>query len=396
MYQIIGKNMKFYPPLLTSWNSKQKTVLAVAVVSVAFNILVVLPYVGHYYSRLEEKVFPQEYFEMETPDKEILDKVCEATLQLDGVRMPRYGSRGLPIDIRMFFHSRKQKKNDFYASYAMVGVSYYAIFQKDSITMNALRDKANGFIDLDNSTLNYKIEKIDQVSIGLLFLNLYRWYQDEHYLKIAEELLLDIERFMDKDGVVRYTVEDRPDGYLVDALGMYIPFLMEYFQITGDSVAYHIAEHNMEVYYERGVNHVTGLPAHGYNKDTGLHLGSANWGRGIGWYLFAAAFCPQFDASVLQESLIKMEYTQFPGSSSEFDSSTAIMFEIYKQSKDFTRCLSLDFIKTHVLKTGFVDDCSGDTYYLNSYSGTFGESSLCNGLLLILASRFSHIHHNVN
>ena len=66
------------------------------------------------------------------------------------------------------------------------------------------------------------------------------------------------------------------------------------------------------------------------------------------------------------------------------------MFEIYEQSKDQSRKLSLDFIKPHILTNGFVDDCSGDTYGLNSYSHTFGESELCNGFLLMLVSKFDN------
>lgn len=91
-----------------------------------------------------------------------------------------------------------------------------------------------------------------------------------------------------------------------------------------------------------------------------------------------------------------MNYTQFPNSNNKFDSSTALMFEIYKQAKNPNRPLSLSFIKPHILKTGFVDDCSGDTYNLNDYSHSFGESELCNGLLLMLASKFSNANNSVH
>lgn len=89
-----------------------------------------------------------------------------------------------------------------------------------------------------------------------------------------------------------------------------------------------------------------------------------------------------------------MNYTQFPNSNNKFDSSTALMFEIYKQAKNPNRPLSLLFIKPHILKMGFVDDCSEDTYNLNDYSLSFGE--LCNGLLLMLASKFSNANNSVH
>ena len=191
--------------------------------------------------------------------------------------------------------------------------------------------------------------------------------------------------FREPNGIIMYRKGERQ---LCDVFGMYVPFLMEYFSVTKDSLAYKIADYNMEVYKSRGVDKETGIPFHGYNIRTGLPIGSANWGRGIGWYLLGAAFCPQFNDDKLNKSLSLLEYTQFPGSSERFDSSTALMFEIYKQSKDKNRKLSLDFIKPHVLVNGFVDDCSGVTYELNDYSHLFGQTSLCNGLLLMLASKF--------
>ena len=86
---------------------------------------------------------------------------------------------------------------------------------------------------------------------------------------------------------------------------MYIPFLMEYFNIAKDSLAYQIADYNMQQYYRKGVDKETGIPFHGYDWNSGIRVGSANWGRGIGWYLLAAAYCPQFKDEKLNESLKK-------------------------------------------------------------------------------------------
>lgn len=192
----------------------------------------------------------------------------------------------------------------------------------------------------------------------------------------------------DYQGRILYVKDSDID--LDDVLGMCIPFLMEYYNVTHDSTALVTVNENMERFHRYAVNPRTGLPAHGYNLRTGIPVGSANWGRGIGWYLLASAFCPQIEDNILDNTLFKLDYTQFPGSSSNYDSSYSIMCEIYKQSKNKKRKLSLQFIKSHILKNGMVDDCSGDTYGLNNYSHTFGESELCNGLLLILASNFAN------
>lgn len=271
----------------------------------------------------------------------------------------------------------------------MVGTSYYAMEQRDSATMSELKQKADAFIDSKSCTLNYPVIKIDQAPIGLLLLNLHKWYKDEYYMKVAQNLYSTVKGMRDKHGRLLYAGLGAKVDF-VDALGMYVPFFMEYFKATNDSSALKLVNDNMERYQRYAVNPLTGIPSHGYNLSNGVPVGSANWGRGIGWYLLAAAFCPQMKDATLDQTLAKLDYTQFPGDSEAFDSSTALMFEIYKQSKNKNRKLSLHFIKSHILTDGFVDDCSGDTYGLNSYSHTFGESELCNGLLLMLASKFDN------
>lgn len=380
----------FTPPNLQNWNKKQKVLLAIAIASVLLNIMAVLPYVKPCYVKVERKIFPPEHFSINTSDKVVLNKVCEATLQLKGVKMSMNENKGLPADIIAFFQKKRgtSVKNNFFTSYSMVGLSYYALKKNDSTTMDMLRDKAISFLDIKEKKLNYPIKKIDQAPIGILLLNLYRWYNNDVYLESAKSLFKTIIDMREQDGTIMYT--SGIEYNYVDAVGMYVPFLMEYFKETADSLALETVNFNMTSYYENGVNHATGIPFHGYNIKNGMHLGSANWGRGIGWYLLAAAYCPQINDPALNNTLSKIDYTQFPGCNDHFDSSTALMFEIYKQSKDQSRKLSLDFIKPHILTNGFVDDCSGDTYGLNSYSHTFGESELCNGFLLMLVSKFDN------
>ena len=368
-----------------------KALLAIAIISILFNVLAILPYVQPYYTKFQRKYFPKEHFSNQTPDKEVLDRVCKVTVELRSVKMSMNEPKGLPEDVKSLFRQKRNTAatNNFFTSYAMVGISYYAMEQRDSATMNELRQKADAFIDSKNYTLNYPVIKIDQAPIGLLLLNLHKWYKDEQYMKVAQNLYSTVKDMKDKKGRILYAgIEANVD--LVDALGMYVPFFMEYFRATNDSSALKIVNDNMERYQRYAVNPLTGIPAHGYNLSNGVPVGSANWGRGIGWYLLAAAFCPQMKDATLDRTLAKLDYTQFPGNSESFDSSTALMFEIYKQSKNKSRKLSLRFIKSHVLTDGFVDDCSGDTYWLNSYSHTFGESELCNGLLLMLASKFDN------
>ena len=353
-------------------------------------MIVVAPYVKPCYVRIQDRFFPKEHFSKQSSDKDVLDKVYKTSLNLKDVKMSMGDMKGLPIDLKNFFLPKRHSsiQNNYYTSYAISGVSYYAIQQRDSIVMNKLKIKTDEFIDSKNKKLVYPIKKIDQVPIGLLLLNLYRWYHDDEYLLTARSLYSTVINMKDYQGRILYVKDSDVD--LDDVLGMCIPFLMEYYNVTHDSTALVTVNENMERFHRYAVNPRTGLPAHGYNLRTGIPVGSANWGRGIGWYLLASAFCPQIEDNILDNTLFNLDYTQFPGSSSNYDSSYSIMCEIYKQSKNKKRKLSLQFIKSHILKNGMVDDCSGDTYGLNNYSHTFGESELCNGLLLILASKFAN------
>ena len=368
-----------------------KALLAVAIISILFNILAILPYVQPYYTKFQRKYFPKEHFSNQTPDKEVLDRVCKATIKLKGMKMSMDEPKGLPEDLLSLFRTKRGSSciNSFFTSYAMVGISYYAMSQADSSTMEQLRKKTDAFINPQSHSLSYPVTNIDQAPIGILLLNLYQWYKDKQYIKTAQNLFVQIKNMTDEQGRILYLGKGAKMDY-VDALGMYVPFFMEYFKATNDSSALKIVNDNMERYQRYAINPLTGIPTHGYNLSNGVPVGSANWGRGIGWYLMAAAFYPQMKDATLDQTLAKLDYTQFPGNSETFDSSTALMFEIYKQSKKKNRKLSLHFIKSHILTDGFVDDCSGDTYGFNSYSHTFGESELCNGLLLMLASKFDN------
>ena len=165
---------------------------------------------------------------------------------------------------------------------------------------------------------------------------------------------------------------------------MIVPFLMEYFHVSQDSTALLMAIENVNEYRKYGCDETTGIPVHGYNKKTHIKVGSANWGRGIGWYLLGVAYTSHIQDSTLNKSVDLLNYSQFPLSSKKFDSSTALMFEIFKQSRNPNERRKLDFIKPYITQDGFIMECSGDTYDLNNYSHFYGPAELTNGLFLIL------------
>ena len=217
---------------------------------------------------------------------------------------------------------------------------------------------------------------------------MYKLTHNELYKKIYSTLYKKLLLLKDEDGLIIYN--ENSSCHYSDELGMYVPFLMEYFTLTNDSVAINTVNQNIKAFQKYGIDRDTHIPFHGYEKNTKIKLGSTNWGRGIGWYLLALSYCPQETDAILYENIKKLPYTQFPLSNSFFDSSTALMFEIYKQSKRPHPQIDLSFIKPHIRKDGIVDDFSGDTLDFNDYSHLRGCSELGNGFLCILVGKFGN------
>ena len=69
----------------------------------------------------------------------------------------------------------------------------------------------------------------------LLLLNLYNWFKSDVYLQAANSLYKTIISMREMDGMIMYS--PGLECNYVDAVGMYVPFLMEYYSVTKDSFA---------------------------------------------------------------------------------------------------------------------------------------------------------------
>lgn len=360
--------------------------------SLTLNVIFLLPYNRDIFTKICERFFPVEYWTEKSSDRDVIISItnyafksnCEGKIIMDE-------HHGLIEDVKKFFRGKERQshiKNNFFSSYYYAGLSYYALYYKNSEMTSFLIDIADNIIDKNTMNINYDIYVVDQYSIGIFFINLYKLTGDILYRQISNGLYEDLLKRRDSEDLIVY-LENSPLHY-EDELGMYVPFLMEYFEMSNDSTALNIVNKNISTYMEYGIDRDTHLPYHGYCKESKIKLGSANWGRGIGWYLLALAYCPQFNDKLLDDNIENLPYTQFPLTSSNFDSSTALMFEIYKQSKSPQRKVDLSFIKPHIRKDGIVDHFSGDTYAFNDYSHMFGCSELGNGFLLMLITKFNN------
>lgn len=359
---------------------KHLCIFTILIVSLSANVLMLSPYIIGHFSRDNTS-----YFDRSASDEEVLSAIVEASLSAYQSKMSTQEYRGLIPDIRSLFQPKRlsDRYNNAPIAYSLAGLSQYALLTKDTELLERLKQKADSWITPPHNTLSYELKVVDQCPIGIMYINLYRLTSDIKYKQVAEHIYNYLKDKRTDGNLIPY---NNPTNNFSDAVGMYVPFLEEYFDLTGDSLAHQMAVDNIEHFKAHGCDYDTHIPFHGYNIETGIKLGSANWGRGIGWFLLAVAYCPETNDSTLQANIDKLPYTQFPLSSGSFDSSTALMFEIYKKAVTPDYQLSLDFIKPHIHTSGYVGDCSGDTYDSNVYSKTFGITEYGNGFLLLLYS----------
>lgn len=355
-------------------------------ISVIINIIFTLPYVKYYYDKWYRYYFDKPFFTNEK-NSLIIKAVADASIKINKTLMSQQEFCGLFEDIKSYFRPKRNSKikNNFYTSYLYAGLSQYALSYNDNNITQKLIKIAENFIDRNTNRLNYDIFQADQYPIGILYINLYKITKDICYRDIATSIYQSLINENKTPFVIKYNKE--PDKNYVDSLGMTIPFLMEYHNLTNDAFAKELAIYNIKNYYLFGVDKETGIPAHGYNMSNKMKLGSINWGRGIGWYLFSLSYCSGEIEGIIPPH-IDIPLTQFPSSSLNFDSSTALMTVMYNISHNTPNKLSLNFIKGHIRTNGLISNCSGDTYGFNNYSHSFSESELCNGLFLLLVSKY--------
>ena len=318
-------------------------------------------------------------------NEEVIKAVVKESIRMDGTAFStELPKRGLIYDVGMYLRPPYKTKrfNDYAISFLYWGLSEYAMATENQEIIANLEDRVKLFTQ--SAGLTYELQEVDQVPIGNCFLNLYSITRKREYLDYSTVIYNWLMTRREPASNIIYYRKDCPNQF-VDGLGMIVPFLVSYSKITGDSLAYQVAWDNLQEYYRYGVDKETGLPAHGYSKSTHVKVGSINWGRGFGWYVMAAAYLSEFKDNELDKHLKEIGYSQFPLTSPVFDSSAALMFELYLQRRGI-HPVSIDFIKPYITKTGLVSNCSGDTYDFNNHSRIFSPAELTNGLFLIFIS----------
>ena len=82
---------------------RSKVLVLMLIASVILNITCFLPYIGGYYDRFKEKIFPTQYFKSNTIDSVVINAVVEASLKMDGSKFEtRHPSLGLVPNVKLF------------------------------------------------------------------------------------------------------------------------------------------------------------------------------------------------------------------------------------------------------------------------------------------------------
>lgn len=377
---------------------RKQIVHIILFLSVLFNIICVLPYKDYFISRLEKIIYPQDYIFLTEmiPDSSYKELVLNKSMQMDGSNYSTREYHGLPQDIKDLYYRNKSHNetldNPFNMGYLYAGLSYYALYSQKSQKkiVDYLINVSERFENSTHDSLKYRIDNIVQIPYGLMYINLYKITKHRKYLNISSSIYKQL-LLLRLDGSNEIPYISNSDYRYVDGLGMFVPFLVEYYNLTGDTLSKKIAKDNIGIIQKYCVDETTGVPSHGYNPNTHLKLGSSNWGRGIGWYLLALSYYRDMTDKQIENTIASLDYSQFPGQPyGDFDTSTALMFEIFKQSRYSKRKANISVLKSHTTESGMIADCSGDTDSYNRYSHTFCKSELCNGLFLILISKFAN------
>lgn len=294
--------------------------------------------------------------------------------------------------------TKEFRLHNYPRAFLFYGLSEYLVSNLESsnnrenlLKLKSLFDK---LYDLENIE-GIKIQRIDQVPFGLTALNLYQQFKEEKYLKFSKLLLNFINtELMDDEGIVSYRKNQQ--NVLNDMLGMIGPFLIKYDEY--DKKSHLILKNQLDYFTKYGVDNLTHIPAHAVNKKTKTKVGSINWGRGIGWYLIAICDYNRYTNEFQEEtnkvlsSINNLKntdglWTQFPGSSDRFDSSTSTMFlysMIIANKTHLSKEEVFKLLKKYISLEGEILEMSGDTYATNNYSKTFGKSELSQGMLLLI------------
>lgn len=352
------------------------------------------------------KIIKRKYSKQENDNIEIEKLIIKKSLQMaksNKVIMPTGKQSHFFSELFKLFNYWLKHKSALYnypKAYLFAGLTDFGIAQNDSSVMNKVAIYFEKYIN-QNGTPSFIFNKVDQTPFGIAAINLFNYFNNEKYKTMADYIYNElVSRADDQLKLIPYRFfHDK--RYLNDTIGMICPFLIRYGTKFQSKEAIVLARSQLEYYTKHGVDKDSFLPAHAIDKVNNIKIGSINWGRGIGWYFIGLSdyltitgdFSFRNETIRLITTLNKLKtkekiWTQFPGSSPKFDASTTTMFMYCINSVlpgTYSKNDIFDILSKYLYK-GVISSTSGDTYGVNHYSRSFGDSELSQGFLLMLLS----------
>ncbi len=303
--------------------------------------------------------------------------------------------------ISLKINNSNRLKNSFPRAFLLNGIFDYALSINDKKSLNNVENKVLKFstdILKDSNEFNFT----DQVSMGMVALKLYKYSNNVIYKNLCDKVIAYLLNSNDvKYNIVLY--RKNKDFHYVDVLGMVCPFLLMCAEEFERPDLIDFSNKQLEYYIKNGLTS-SHLPFHSIDLKNNMPMGSANWGRGLGWYMLALSATLKYTTSennnrysyfknemdVLVSNLKNFQHDyywgQFLGVSKKCHIDTSVSCMVtYSMLLSGYECDLKDFyqfLKPLTKENGAIDYTSGDTEDINLYSREYGESELTQGLLL--------------
>lgn len=308
----------------------------------------------------------------------------------------------LKMIITKIIHQEYGKRNnDWYygwnKGYLYAGLTEICL--KDKHILASVKSQFDQQVCSQDGTPLFVFKSTYQTPFAHAAVNLHQLTGENKYKIFADSIYQKLKALENEKGLIKYaqfSQHDSEELHLVDEIGMYVPFLIKYYQAFGTEEALLLAKKNMDYWIKYGTD-PNGMPHHYIVND--IPLGSNNWGRGLGWYILALVAMCSVDNNYEQD-LIKLNqtvdklcptsclYTQFIGLSHDIDSSSIIPI-MYLKNKllKIDKSVVLESLKKITSDKAQIIYCSGDTCGYSRYAENFTKSEFAQGFsLLLLAS----------
>lgn len=269
----------------------------------------------------------------------------------------------------------------------------YAKNKNDAALLALIKQK------FDNALENeFRVKRSDQIAYGNVALDLFDMYHDDKYRTFATEISQMVKEAVQRDGLFLYREGSKEQH--VDAIGLTVPFLVNYSKVFNDSVIYQVAYDMVNDYVKFGVDYLTGIPAQTYDLTTHVKLNHANWGRGISWFLLGTQEVElqnenekkrlQILDSVLLSSPKRL-YNHYFMQGDEVDMSATIpvlYHLVLKGKNDFSKKEYVNLIAQYYDSDGYLGFCSTSISFPHKKVGKLQTNLMSMGVSLYMLTLF--------